>query len=178
VQNAIIDKSNPTSRLQTYNEAEFDWGNGRSKIITVHLRYVQLKDKEPPVLPPTKAQVVEATKDLAEAEVAEAIITVTEENNEIDIESVKQAANNAINETMGPISERTKDLIAKNNKLIAVLDSLNHSNTESNDDNSPIKANIPPPIPNKTPVATPIATPTATPFYKKRCVRSSRNQVV
>jgi hypothetical protein len=123
VQNVIIDKSNPTSRVQTYIEAEFDLGNGRSKVIKVHLRYVQLKDKESSVLPPTEAQVVQPTEHLAEAEVVEPILTVTKENNEISIEMVQQAANDAINEIMGPISESAKDAIAKYNELIAIIDS-------------------------------------------------------
>jgi hypothetical protein len=115
VQNAVIDKSNPTSRVQTYIKAEFNLGNGRSKIIKVHLRYVQLKEKASPVLPPTEAQVVEGIAKLAIAEVVESIITAIEDNNEINLESVQKAANDAINETMGPISEPNKEMIARNN---------------------------------------------------------------
>jgi hypothetical protein len=77
-------------------------GNGRTKIIKVHLQYVQLKDKDPSSLPPMEPQVVEATEDLAEAKVVEPTITVTEANNEINIELVQQAANDAIKEAMGP----------------------------------------------------------------------------
>jgi hypothetical protein len=43
VQNVIIDKSNPTSCVQTYTKADFDLGSGCSKIMKVHLHYVQLK---------------------------------------------------------------------------------------------------------------------------------------
>lgn len=173
VQNIIIDKSNPTARVQTYIKAEFDLGNGRSKIIKVHLRYVQLKEKAPPVLPPTEAQVVEVIDEIIEAEVIKPNNIEYEKNNDIDLDSLKKAANNADIKTLGPVSEAAKDMIAHNNELIAVLDSLNHSDTESEDDNTPATPEIAsptpdetPPTPDETPVATPVATPTITTFRK------------
>jgi hypothetical protein len=67
-----MDKSNSTSHVQTYIKADFDLGNGWSKIVKVHLRYVNLKEKEVPVLPPTEAQVVEDIEEIVAVEELEA----------------------------------------------------------------------------------------------------------
>lgn len=59
VQNVVCDLSNPTSCVQTYIKSEFDLSNCHSKIVTVHLQFVQLKTEEVHVLLPTEVQVVE-----------------------------------------------------------------------------------------------------------------------
>jgi hypothetical protein len=56
VSNIIVDCSNPTGSSQTYIEAEYDLGNGRSKISRVHIRFIGLKDVPVPPPPPPNVQ--------------------------------------------------------------------------------------------------------------------------
>jgi hypothetical protein len=151
VHNVIVDKSNPTSRVQTYIEAKFDLENGRSKIVKVHLRYVLLKEIEVPVLPPTEAQVVEVMEEVVAEEETVAEIAPIVENNDAMIEMVqmvRQAATNAVDEVMGALPT-ANEAIQRNNELIEAINALNHSDTETEDDNT--QTNIP-----QTPIATSI----------------------
>jgi hypothetical protein len=54
------------------------------------------------VLPPTEAQVVEATEKVEVVEVMQPNIEAIKRNNDTIIEMVQKAANNAFNETMVP----------------------------------------------------------------------------
>jgi Transposase IS4 len=125
--NVITDRSNPTSRVQTYIEGEFDLGNGRSKIAKVHLRYVNLKELPPP--PPL--QEVLAVEDVPAENPGEDVIAA----------AYNEVVDTAVQGAIPPLGTH-ESIIHQNNQIIEALEAaLNNSDTDSSatEDDIPVE---------------------------------------